>query len=335
MDREADKPPALPPAVTLVLTRRLPCAALVVTMLMAALWLPLLAQNVPALLVLLASIAGLGLHMLVPGVIALVAFGGGSIFAVQVAAIAGLTVSVLADFALLPGLVVLLLYGLLPIAAAATEMKEDGVRRSMQYLALGLGAATLAAIVGGAASENVGLRDFVASMLAPMFEAVQGQLPETEPQAAEMLEQLRQSTVAIFPGMLALGFWFVWAGDMILARTVALKYGFYRGAASSLLELRFGKPLAYGFLAMLVLFNVTAGDVQYIAGNAAVLLGGLLAAQGIAVSHGWLKAKGMVLAINLMYLMLLIWSAMIVPFVIIGLLDIWFDFRRKFPAVGG
>ncbi len=66
-----------------------------------------------------------------------------------------------------------------------------------------------------------------------------------------------------------------------------------------------------------------------------VVLGGLLAAQGIAVGHCWLKAKGMILGIGLMYLMLFIWTAMIIPFVIIGLLDIWFDYRRKIPAVGG
>lgn len=335
MADEVGPPAVLPPAVTFVLTHRLPCAILVVVMLMAALWLPLLAQNLPALLMLLASIAGLGLHMMAPGLIALVAFGGGTVFAAQVAAIAGLVVSALADFALLPGLVVLLVYGLLPIVAAAAETREDGIRRSMQYLALGVGAATLAAIMGGALTEGMSLREFVASMLAPMFEAVESQLPASEPQAVQMLEQLKQSTVANFPGMLALGFWLVWVGDMMLARGIALKYGFYRGNRSSLLELRFGRRLAYGFLAILVLLNVTAGDVQYIAGNAAILMAGLLAAQGIAVSHSWLKAKGMILAINLMYLMLLIWFAMIIPFVIIGLLDIWFDYRRKIPAVGG
>jgi len=61
----------------------------------------------------------------------------------------------------------------------------------------------------------------------------------------------------------------------------------------------------------------------------------MLAMQGVAVGHSWLKAKGMMLSIAMMYLMLLIWSVMIIPFVIIGLLDIWFDYRRKMPVVGG
>jgi len=75
--------------------------------------------------------------------------------------------------------------------------------------------------------------------------------------------------------------------------------------------------------------------LHYIAVNAAILIGGLLAAQGVAVGHSWLKAKGMLLSIAMMYFMLIIWSILIIPFVIIGLMDIWFDYRRNIPAVGG
>ena len=334
MEREADQPPVMPPAIAFVLTHRLPCAALMVVMLMAALWLPALTQNLPALFGLLAALSGLGLHMLAPALVALVTFGGGAIFAAQVAAIASLTVSAMAGFAILPGLVVLLVYGLLPIAAAGAEAKEEGSRRSLLYLALGVGMATLLALIGGAMDADVGLRDYVANLLAPMFETMKDQL-QAEPNALPMLEQLRQSTVANFPGMVALGFWLIWVGDMMFARSIAMKYGFYRGSSTNLLELRFDRRLAFAFLTLLVLLNVATGDVQYVASNAAILLAGLLAAQGIAVGHSWLKAKGMILGINLMYLMLLIWPTAIVPFVVIGLLDIWFDFRRKIPAVGG
>ena len=335
MADEAVQPPVLPPAVAFVLTHRLPCAALMVVMLMAALWLPAITQGMPSFVTLLASLSGLGLHLLTPALVALIAFGGGAIFAAQVAAIASLLVTALAKFAILPGLAILLLYGLLPIAAVSAETKEDGTRRSMLYLALGIGIATLAALMAGAMAEGTGLREYVAGMLSPTFEAVQIQLPKSQPEASLMLEQLQQSTVANFPGMVALVFWAVWVGDMMFARSIARKYGFYRGGNTDLLELRFGRNLAFGFMAMLALLNVTSGDVQYVSGNAAILLAGLLAAQGVAVGHSWLKAKGMIMAITLMYLMLLIWPAMIVPFVLIGLLDIWFDFRRKFPAVGG
>ncbi len=327
-------PSTLPRAAAFILTRRLPCATLMVVMLMAVLWLPGMLQGIP-LLATLAMAFGVGIHVLVPGLIALITFGGGTLFAFQVAAIAAIGISAMAGLELIPGLIVLTLYGLLPIAAASSVMRQDGVRKSAQYLAMGMGLAILAAMLIGSSTQDVGLRDLVGQMLAPMFDAMQTQLSGTDPQAAQVLQQARKMTELILPGIMALGLWFTWWGDIVFARTFALKYGFYRGHGEDLLTLRFGKGLAYAFLALLVLANVGENDVQYIAINAVILLGGLLAAQGVAVGHSWLKQKGMMLAIGLMYLMLLMWSAMIIPFVIIGLLDIWFDYRRTMSATGG
>jgi hypothetical protein len=335
MTNEANQPAVMPAAAAYILTHRLPCAALMILLLMAAFWLPALLQGLPDILVILASTFGLGLHILAPGLIALITFGGGATFTIQVVTIASLGITALAGFSLLPGLIVLTVYGLLPILAAMAEMRTDGMRRSAQYLAFTLGGVVLIGIMAGASIQDMGLRELVASMLAPIFDGLQAQMPTDDPEAALMVEQIRQMTIGFFPGMVALGLWFVWWGDIVFARNIAVKFGFYQGSKSDLLELRFGKSLAYVFLALLALVNLGGGDVQYVAINTAILLGGLLAAQGIAVGHSWLKAKGMILAISLMYLILFIWSAMIIPFVIIGLLDIWFDYRRKIPAVGG
>jgi len=328
------KPATLPRAAAFILSHRLPCATLMVLMLMAVLWLPALLQGLP-LLAALAIALGVGVHILTPGLIALVTFGGGPLFALQVTAIASIGISAMAGFALVPGLVVLTVYGLLPIAAASTVMRQDGEKKSAQYLAMGMGIAVLAGLVLGSAAQDVALRDLAGQMLAPMFDAMQTQIAGIDPEEAQMLQQARKMTELILPGILALGLWFTWWGDIVFARTLAQKYGFYRGNVSDLLALRFGKGLAYAFLAMLVLANIGENDVQYIAINATILLGGLLASQGVAVGHSWLKAKGMTLAIGLMYVMLLMWSAMIIPFVIVGLLDIWFDYRRKMSAPGG
>ncbi len=328
-------PPAtLPKAAAFILTHRLPCATLMVVMLMAVLWLPGLLQGMP-LLATLATAFGVGIHILTPGLVALISFGGGALFAFQVTSIAAIGISAMAGLELMPGLIVLTLYGLLPIAAASSVERQDGVRKSAQYLATGLGLAMLAGLVIGSAAQNVDLRDLVGQLLAPMFDAMQTELSGTDPEAAQVLQQARKMTELILPGIMALGMWFAWWGDIVFARTFAQKYGFYQGHAEELLGLRFGKGLAYAFLALLVLANVGENDVQYVAVNAMILLGGLLAAQGIAVGHSWLKQKGMMLAIGLMYLMLLMWSAMIIPFVIIGLLDIWFDYRRDLSATGG
>lgn len=325
----------MPPAAAFILTHQLLCAVLMILMLMAAFWLPALLQGLPGILIVLASTFGLGLHLLAPGLIALITFGGGVTFTMQVVAIASLGITALAGFALLPGLIVLIVYGLLPMLAAMTEMRTDGMRRSAQYLALALGAVVLISLMAGATIQNLGLREFVASALAPVFDGLLAQMPAGEPEAALVVEQVRQMTVGFFPGMVALGLWFVWWGDVVFARNIAVKYGFYQGSKNNLLALRFGKTLAYVFMVLLVLVNLSSGDVQYIATNASILAGGLLAAQGIAVGHCWLKARGMILGISLMYLMLFIWSAMIIPFVIIGLLDIWFDYRRNNPEAGG
>ncbi|HXH71842.1 MAG TPA: DUF2232 domain-containing protein [Mariprofundaceae bacterium] len=323
----------LPPAAAFVLTRRLPCAALLVVMLTAALWLPALLQGIP-LLAMLASAVGLGLHVLSPALVALVSFGGGAMFGLNVSGIAALAVYALSGFELLPALVVLSLYGLLPILTANALRRLGGVRRSALLVAIGIGMGVLAALLAGAMSQGVDLQAFVAQQIAPLFAAAQA--PQGDADTARMLADAKHLTSLVLPGIAAFGLWMAWWGDVVLARNVARRYGFYRGDVASPLGIAFGKPLAYGFLAMLLLANFAGGNGQYVGINAAIMLAGLLAVQGVAVAHSWLKARDMMLAIGLMYMMLFMWSAVIVPFVIVGLLDIWFDYRRSLnPATGG
>ncbi len=335
MQDQTPAPQTMSAALSYVLTHRIPCATLMLVMLMSAVWLPALSDGMPGFLAMLLTTAGLSLHILAPALIALVTFGGGLTFAAQVAALAAAAVSLVAGFTLLPGLVVFVLYGLVPMLGAALIMRTDGVRRSAQYLAFGLGALTLVGLAVAAAMQDTGIKGLMDALLAPMFSGVEQQMPADEPEAVQMLEQSRQMMVEILPGLMALGVWFTWWGDVVFARNFARKYGFYQGEESSLLSLGFGKPVAYLFLVLMVLINMGSGELHYIAVNAAILIGGLLAAQGVAVGHSWLKAKGMLFSIAMMYLMLVVWSILIIPFVIIGLMDIWFDYRRNMPAVGG
>ncbi len=335
MQDQAHDPQVMPPLFSYVLTHRLPCATLMLVMLMSAIWLPMLGGSSSTFVAMLMTTIGLSLHVLAPALVALITFGGGLVFAIHVAALTAAGVTAIAGFALLPGLVVFVVYGLIPIMAATLMMRADGVRRSAQYMAFGLGGLTLVGLMIAAGMQDTGIRGLIDGLLAPMFEGVQQQIPAGEPQAVQMLEESRKMMVEILPGLMALGVWFSWWGDVVLARNIARKFGFYQGEATSLLSLGFGKPVAYLFLALLVTLNLGSGELHYIAVNAAILVGGLLAAQGVAVGHSWLKAKGMLLSIALMYLMLIIWSVLIIPFVIIGLMDIWFDYRRNMPAVGG
>lgn len=323
----------LPPAAAFILTRRLPCAALLVVMLTAALWLPGLLLGLPPL-ALLASAIGLGLHVLSPALVALVTFGGGAMFGLNVSGIAALAVYALSGFQLMPALMVLALYGLLPILTANALQRPGGVRRSAVLIAIGIGTGVLVALLAGAMSQGVDLQSFVTQQIAPLFAESKASAEDAD--KAKMVMAAWHLTSLALPGIAAFGLWLAWWGDVVLARNVARHYGFYRGDAASPLGLAFGKPLAYGFLAMLLLANLASGSGQYLGINAAIMLAGLLAVQGVTVAHSWLKARDMMLAVGLMYMMLFMWSAMIVPFVIVGLLDIWFDFRRNLnPATGG
>jgi len=233
MQDQAPAPQTMPPALSYVLTHRLPCATLMLVMLMSAIWLPELGAGVPAFVAMLLTAVGLSLHILTPALIALVAFGGGVVFAGHVAALAAAGVTLITGFALVPELVVFVLYGLIPIMSAALMMRTDGVRRSAQYLAFGLGGLTLLALAIAAAMQDTGIRGLIDGLLAPMFEGVQQQMPAGETEAVQMLEQSRQMMVEILPGLMALGVWFSWWGDVILARNAACKYGFYQGEATS------------------------------------------------------------------------------------------------------
>jgi len=335
-------PQTMPSMASFILTHRLPCASFMLVMLMSAIWLPLLMQGLNPALLLIATMIGLTIHMFVPALIALVTFGGGMVFAIQVSAIAAIAVTLITGFAIVPGLIVFVAYGLLSILGALMMMRPDGVKQSAQWIGLGVGGLTLFGLAIAALSNGVGMRELINQMLAPMFDGVEhqiaasGQLPAADLEAKQMLEQGRQMMVAILPGLMALGLWLTWWSNLVFARHFASKYNFYQGDTAGLISLQFGKPVAYVFLVLLLLMNFAgAGDLQYLTSNAAILAGGMLAMQGIAVGHSWLKAKGMMLSIALMYVMLFIWSVMIIPFIIIGLLDIWFDYRRKIPVVGG
>lgn len=331
MEHQAPNPQAMPPLVDFLLTRRLPCAAVMTAMLMA-MWLPLALPPSNPAVVLLMMMVGMLLHLMTPALVAVVTFGGGLGFALQVSAISAAAVTLLSGFSLTAGAVTLLIYGLLPAISAVAIMQPDGIRRSAQYVATGAALAIAIGLLLGSAVQDMGLREWVTALLAPLF----ADLPQTmNAEQMQAMQMFKESMVSIMPALLVLTLWMAWWGNMGTARHWAQKYGFYRGNEASMLTLGFGKPVAYLFTVLLLLVVIATGDLLYLVGNAAIVTGGLLAAQGVAVAHSWLKAKGLTFSIGLMYLMLLIWSAMIVPFVIVGLMDIWFDYRRKIPAAGG
>ncbi len=277
------------------------------------------------------SLPLLVLHLLTPVLFALIALGGGFSFAMQVAAIAALVITLIVSGELAPGLMLLILYAALPALAATTLNNEGGMSKSGLNLAIGLLAAMLAVLISGAIANGGTVMDFVQQMLSPLFEATR-----KEGMDAAMLERIQTMTALIFPGLTALCLWLVWWGNVMLARNIAIHFGFYRGDKQAVSDFRLPRKVAYVFVLLMATTAFASGTVQYLATNASLLIGGLLAAQGLGVAHTWLYAKRLQIAAMVMYVMLLIQPVMILPFAIIGLFDIWFDYRRNImPADGG
>jgi len=323
----------LPPIAQFMLTRRIPCAGLALVMFSAAIWGAAL-SSIPLLAVVM-SLLGLTLHMLTPTLFALIVFGGGLIYALQVAAIAALAVVAITDFNLMSGAVFLLLYAVLPALAAISLGRIGGMKQSAQRLALGLFLATITALLAGASTQGVDMHLFVEKMIEPLFSGVAGSVPVGEVAALDALEQTKVMTAWVLPGFMAFSLWMVWWLNLLLARRIAVNYGFYRGDHSEMLMIRFDRVAGITFLVAAALANIMDGSVQYIAISIAIMLGGLLALQGVSVAHLWIRARGMRMTLVVMYLLLLIWSAMVLPFIIVGLLDIWFDFRRNIISANG
>lgn len=328
---------ALPAFAEFVLTRRIPCATLAVAMFTALLWLPAIASFLPPLVPLVSALA-LFIHLLTPGLFALIFFGGGFSFAWQAGFLAAMATS-LVNLSLLPGLAMFILYVAFPVASAYLLMQPTkGLERSSYNLAVGLGMIILLTLLLGAGHENLSMLEYSNRLLAPFFEPLTKQVPAgIDPKVfQEAMEQVRQTSAQVFPGSLTLSVWLVWTGNLLLARRLASRYGFYGGTERPLASIRFGKRGAFICVLLVVAASMLGGTLQYLALNAGIVLSGLFAIQGLAVAHVWLSRRRLKMLSLLLYPMLLMQPVMILPFLVIGLFDVWFDYRgRNNPASGG
>ncbi|MDX8383699.1 MAG: DUF2232 domain-containing protein, partial [Ghiorsea sp.] len=271
---------AMPKMLELFLTNRLPCALLVVLMLTSVYWFNVLFGNVPVvgfLMLLLGSV----LMMSVPIVFALVLFGGGLNFTMQVAGIVALAVFILSSGSLNLALAILLSCAVIPVFSALRMQREDGFHQSAWSLAVGLLVFTFIAMWF---TSDAGIKDWMQQMLAPMFDDMLASVPVGETEVLLSIQSLRDVMVMIFPGLMVFSLWLTWWGNILFARKLAKKYGFYRGDECSMLYFRLPTKLVYALLVLLALTNMASGDIQYVAMNTLLVLAGLIAVQGIAVA---------------------------------------------------
>ncbi len=326
----------LPAFAEFVLTRRLPCAALAVIMFTAILWLPATGALVPAFAS-PASVLAFLIHLLTPGLFALVFFGGGSSFALQSGLIAAIAAG-LVNFSLLPGLAMFVLYVVFPVSSGYILMLPRGLERSAYSMAAGLGILILLILLLAAGSANMSLQEYSDHLLAPFFTPLTEQIPAGEDGQLflQAIKQMRETSSLVFPGSMTIFVWLVWMGSTLLARRLASRFGFYEGSAQPLASIRFNQKLAMICFMFLLGAMMLGGTLQYLTLNAGIVLAGLFAMQGLAVTYVWLSARKLRVLNWFLYPMLLMQPVMIFPFLIIGLFDVWFDYRGKInPVIGG
>ncbi|MDQ7003838.1 MAG: DUF2232 domain-containing protein [Ghiorsea sp.] len=322
---------AMPKVLDLFLTNRVLCAVLSVFMLTSAYWFNVLFGNL-GFIALIFLLVGVLLHLAVPSLFALISLGGGSKFGLQTGAIAGGLLLLILSGSMGVVVVFMLLFVLLPIVVART-MQRKGLGQAGWILALVMFIGFATAMLFNAGPEGMEL--LVQQQFKPVFdEMLAGIPPEAKSDLASM-QSLQATMVSVFPGLFILGLWFVWWTGLMYARNVAQKYGFYQGDGRDTLSFALPNIVAYVLLLFLAFANLATGNLQYLALSGVIVLAGLLAVQGVMVVHAWLKSREMINTIVVMYIMLFFWSFVVVVFTLIGLLDMWFNFRRKLISATG
>ncbi|MDQ6963767.1 MAG: hypothetical protein Q9M13_02475 [Mariprofundales bacterium] len=311
----------MPPYMRFLLTQKLPCAALAFTLFTAMFWLPGAAAGVP-LLALLFSLLAVLTHFATPALFALIQLGGGSSFVLPVALICAVGVLAISSFNIMLTALFLLLYVTVPVWAVTTLRQHGGLARSGEQLAITLFLAVICGLALGANESSSNLQEYVVTLMQPLFTSITAQ---THQDTSALQSMLSLSA----PGLVTVGLWSIWWSATLGARWVAIRYGFYHDNHSDWFHVRFTPRFALLTLAALLPANLASGNLQFIAIALAILLAGIFAVQGVAVAHLWLREHQMRFMLGVMYFALFFWSILIIPFIMVGLLDTWFDFRRS------
>ncbi|MDX8414074.1 MAG: DUF2232 domain-containing protein [Mariprofundales bacterium] len=311
----------MPPQIQFLLTQKLPCAALAFTLFTAMFWLPGMLAGIPLLAVLFSLVAVLA-HFATPALFALIQLGGGSSFLLPVALISGVGVAAISDFNLLLAMLFLLLYVAVPAWAVASLRQPGGLARSGQQLAITIFVAVICGLALGANDHGSSMQAYMVALMQPLFASITAQ---THQDTSTMQSMLALAA----PGLVAVGLWSMWWSAVLGARWIAVRYGFYHARCLPWFHVHFSPRFALLTLLTLVPANLASGDLQFVSIALAILLAGMFAVQGMAVAHLWLKERQMKLMLGVMYFALFFWSILIIPFIMVGLLDTWFNFRRN------
>jgi len=315
------QPATMPPYIQFLLTQKLPCAALAFTLFTAMFWLPGVLAGVPLLAVLFSLVAVLA-HFATPALFALIQLGGGSSFVLPVALITSVGVAAISNFNLLLVALFLMLYVTIPAWAVTSLRQHGGLARSGQQLAITLFLAVICGLALGASNHDSSMQNYMILLMQPLFDSISAQTNQD-------MSSMQSMLALTAPGLLAVGLWSMWWSSVLGARWIAERYGFYHDSYFHWFYVHFSPRFAQLMLLALIPANIASGDLQFAAIALSILLAGMFAVQGMAVAHLWLKVREMKLMLGIMYFALFFWSILIIPFIVVGLLDTWFNFRRN------
>lgn len=318
--------PTLPTVARFVLTKPLPCALFLFIIFSAQLWLPQLFSSVPAL-ALVVAFGCMALNFFTPALVAMVALGGGIVFALQAGLLATVLVFLVPAASVMIAVMFAMMYVLVPAVAARALTTVTGINRAADTLLVVVVIGAIAGLLLVMQMQANTAHEWVNQLISPLFDAMRGKPNGISEQEVQGVQALLGWTL---PGMLAISLWLMWGINLAVARRMGMYYGFYEGDLRPVLELRPGVWCGWLLFFALLVANLGSGNLQYMGVTVALLLSSVVAYNGISITHMWLRSRGLLPMIVLMYGLLMFLSMVIFPFIILGLIDLWTDYRSKF-----
>lgn len=322
----------MPAVVEFFLTKRLPCAFLILFMLFSSILFDIVLGGVPIIGLVMVFIGSL-LISTIPAVMALICFGGGLKYAIQVAAMTVFGLLILSSASMMLMLMFVLFFALPSLLVANKIQFKQHFNQAAWLLAT-----TMFALIWVILWLNMdagSLKGSVDIFFTEPFKLMLQSVPVGDASALAQVKQLQSNIVLVFPGVLIFSLWLLWWANILYARKVAVKYGFFDGDNTPMLSFALPKGSMYVLLVAGIAANMMSGNLQYIGINTLLILTCLFSVQGIAVVHTWLRSKAMLNTIVFMYVMLFFWAPIALLFIAVGLLDIWFNYRRNMlPTTG-
>ncbi|MDQ6961189.1 MAG: DUF2232 domain-containing protein [Mariprofundaceae bacterium] len=315
---------SLPRGIEAILANRFSSALLVVMFFAGAVWSPiLLAGFMP----MLSGMVIVSLHVLTMALICCILYGGGSRYGLEVGLIATAVVFVAFSFNQLLSLSFLVFYVLIPLMASSFIMMKDGLNRSLMLIVTSCCVLlVMVALFGDLAND-------IKQLVTWQFEMMSQMKMATEMQ--DLIPKIKSMLELVLPAMFMGFVFFLWTWAMLLGRWFALRYQFYVGDKRKLASFSMSREYAAFLIVLLLAIFIFSDGIFYISLNLLLFVAGLFAFQGVLIAREWLKNRRSNFGVGMMYVVLLIQPLMLMPFVVLGLLDLHFDYRCLKKGISG